>query len=56
MYNSENINILCDFIDWCTFNYVTLLQWKLSNNEVSLLDITLSECSQTLVASNQCMK
>ena len=38
------------------FNYVTLLQWKLSNNEVSLLNITLSGCSQNLVASNQCMK
>jgi len=61
MYNSDNRSILCDLIDWCTyqvdwFNYVTLLQWKMSNDEVSLLGITSSCCSQKLVASNQCMK
>jgi len=33
-----------------------LLQWKLLNNEVSLLNIALSGCSRKLVASNQCMK
>jgi len=38
------------------FNYVTLLQWKLSNNEVYSLNITLFGCLQKLVASNQCTK
>jgi len=33
-----------------------LLQWKLSNDEVSPLNITWFDCSQKLVASNQCMK
>jgi len=33
-----------------------LLQWKLSNNEVSPLNSTSFGCSQILVASNQCMK
>jgi len=33
-----------------------LLQWKLSNNEASPLNITSLGCSQKLVASNRCMK
>jgi len=33
-----------------------LLQWKLSNDEVSPLNITSFGCSQKFVASNQCMK
>ena len=57
----ENTGTLCSYwvvyiIQVVWFNYVTLFQWKLSNNEVSPLNITSFGCSHKFIASNQCMK